>query len=198
MNNYEMPYVIEKGFDGSNGLTIETKLFNDNRTIYLDCPIDSESALSIIKQIQLLSLVSKEKINLIISSPGGDIDYGLSIIDAIDNCGCKISAYALGRVASMASLIFVYCDERIMYKHSKLLFHNPFYGDGFGGDLNRIEYYSACLTKIQSIMTEIIKENSKLSDEEIKNICNKEQYMNPEEALQCGLIDRIEGETDGK
>ena len=188
-----MPDIILKDFNGTGLWNIETELFNKERIIYIDDEINQSLSLNVIKQIEYLSSISKDPINLIISSPGGDVDYGLAIIDTIKNCGCKVNAKAIGRVASMAALIFAMCNKRQMYKHSTILIHNPFLLSGAKGTVENVKQQAEHLIDIQNLQAEMLSKTCKQEKEKMLEICNKDQFMSSKEALELGLCDEIIG-----
>lgn len=191
-----IPNVIKKGFNETYSWTIETELFNKERIIYLDSEINDSVSIAIIKQIRYLSLESDEPINLIISSPGGDVDYGLAIIDVIKSCGCEVNAIAVGRVASMAALIFAMCKKRKMYEHSTILIHNPFLLSGAQGTVENVKQQAEHLIDIQNLQADMLSKACKQSKEKMLEICNKDQFMSSAEALELGLCDEIIGEKE--
>lgn len=191
--NSVMPNIVQKGFNEINIWTIETELYNRNRMIYIDDEIDESLSMAVIKQIKYLSLVSNEPIKLVISSPGGDVDYGLAIIDEIMNCGCRVEAVAIGRVASMAALIFAMCSNRQMYKHSTILIHNPFLLSGAKGTVENVKQQAEHLIDIQNLQAEMLSKACKQTKDKMLEICNKDQFMSAEEALKLGLCDEIIG-----
>ena len=189
--NSVMPSIVQKGFNETNIWSIETELFNKERIIYIDNSIDELLSISVIKQIRYLSNVSSEPITLIISSPGGDVDYGLAIIDVIKNCGCEVNAIAIGRVASMAALIFAMCNNRKMYEHSTILIHNPFLLSGAKGTVENVKQQAEHLIDIQNLQAEMLSKACKQEKEKMLEICNKDQFMSSKEALELGLCDEI-------
>lgn len=69
---------------------------------------------------------SKDPIDLIISSPGGDVVTGFLFInqmEAVKAEGVKIRCFVPTMAASMAFQIFVHCDERYALSKAFLLWH---------------------------------------------------------------------------
>ena len=77
----------------SNGITLvplETRLLT-NRQIFLEGEIDSKSSCDFTKQIILLTKESTSApIQVIINSPGGEVNSGLLIYDVIQTCHTPI------------------------------------------------------------------------------------------------------------
>lgn len=187
------PSIIHSGFNQTNLWDVETELFNKDREIFIDNEIDEKLSISVIKQIRYLASNSNEPITLIISSPGGDVDYGLSIIDVIKDCKLDFNAIAVGRVASMAALIFAMCKRRKMYKHSRILIHNPYLSSGAKGTLENVKQQADHLNDIQNLQAEMLAKACNQNVEKMLEICNKDQFMTSSEALELGLCDEVIG-----
>lgn len=66
----------------SNGITLvpeDTRLLADRR-ILIEGEINSESACDFMKRIMLLSKENYQPINVIVNSPGGEVNAGLFIL----------------------------------------------------------------------------------------------------------------------
>lgn len=187
------PSIVHKGFNQTSTWDLETELYNSEREIFIDKEIDEKLAISIIKQIKFLSLDSVDPITLIISSPGGDVDYGLAIIDEIKKSKLDINAIAVGRVASMAALIFAMCKNRKMYEHSRILIHNPYLLSGASGTLENVKQQANHLNDMQNLQAEMLAKACNQSVEKMLEVCNKDQFMTSKEALELGLCDEIIG-----
>lgn len=72
----------------------------------------------------LSTATENDIIMLYINSPGGRLDIGLSIINAINSTRASVKAVVEGPSYSMASIIAVACDSLIMLDNTYLMFHN--------------------------------------------------------------------------
>lgn len=59
-----------------------------------------------------------------LNTPGGYIDTGVQIINAMRDCPARIVTVLDGTVCSMGSLIFLAADEYIVHSNTRLMFHN--------------------------------------------------------------------------
>lgn len=67
-------------------------------------------------------------INLFINSDGGDYTLGMSIVDAIEACkksGIKINTIGVGKVQSIAFMIYLAGQKRYAMKNTDFMFHTP-------------------------------------------------------------------------
>ena len=80
------------------------------------------SADNLSKQLDRLTGVSE--INVYINSYGGEVAEGLAIYNALKRHAAKVKTYCDGFACSVASVIFMAGDERIMNEASLLMIHN--------------------------------------------------------------------------
>lgn len=84
------------------------------------------NALDLAHRVERLSSESDEPINLLINSPGGSVEAGLQLVEAMhiaQSRGVTIRCAVTTLAASMAFIILNECDERYALSHSLLLFH---------------------------------------------------------------------------
>ncbi len=151
------------------------------------------SAISLSKQLEALGDV--EQIDVYINSYGGEVAEGLAIYNALRRHKAKVTTYCDGFACSIASVIFMAGDERIMNESSLLMIHNAWtYAVGNSAELRK---QADDLEKITQASVEAYKAHSSLSEEEIKNLMNNESWILPEEALTYGFataVDKTENE----
>ncbi|MFL5809340.1 MAG: ATP-dependent Clp protease proteolytic subunit [Flavisolibacter sp.] len=137
------------------------------------------------RDLLLLDTLEKKRIQVWINSPGGDVDDGYNIYNAILKTKTKVDTYCYGMAASMAGVIFQAGRKRIMADYSWLMYHNP-YGST-SSDL--------MATFTESIAKMIANRSGKTEDE-IRAIMKKTTYIMADEALEAGLCDEVESSTD--
>lgn len=146
------------------------------------------SAVTLSKQLAEIGDVSK--INVYINSYGGEVAEGLAIYNALKRHSAKVVTYCDGFAASIASVIFMAGDERIMNDSSLLMIHNAWsYGVGNAEQLRK---QAEDLDKITQASVIAYKAHSSLSEDEIKNLMDNETWILPEEALEYGFATSIE------
>lgn len=146
------------------------------------------TAKSLIAMLDGLEDVSK--INVYINSYGGEVAEGLAIYNALKRHKAKVITYCDGFAASIASVIFMAGDERIMNESSLLMIHNAWsWGDGNAEQLRKL---ADDLEKITQASVIAYKAHSTLSEEEIKALMDKETWILPDEALEYGFATGIE------
>lgn len=149
------------------------------------------SAYNLSKQLDELTDVSQ--INVYINSYGGEVAEGLAIYNALRRHKAKVTTYCDGFACSIASVIFMAGDERVMSESSLLMIHNAW--TYAGGNAEQLRKQADDLDKITQASVEAYKAHSSLSEEEIKSLMDGETWILPEEALTYGFattIDRTE------
>lgn len=161
------------------------------RRLFLFGTIDKEKAEDIIKKLYVLDEESSQQIQIHINGPGGCISAGMSIIDAIKDVGSSVITYVSGDACSMAGLITLSGDHRVITSRSQLMLH-PASNGGNGSD-----YFSYQRDRMRMLdiseeqINRLLKQYTKLSPIEIKTIWHKEVWYTPEESLEKGLVDEI-------
>lgn len=137
--------------------------------------VDSESFAN---ELQFLQDKCKS-IDVRINSYGGSVKEGLGIITAILNCKIPVNTYCDGMAYSMAGCILLAGQKRFMNDYASFMLHNP-----SGGPAEMLQV-------IKENLITVFKNNSSLSEENISELMNRETFLNAEEALNLGLIDKI-------
>lgn len=151
------------------------------------------SAVTLSKRLAELGEVSK--INVYINSYGGEVAEGLAIYNALKRHKAKVTTYCDGFAASIASVIFMAGDERVMNDSSLLMIHNAW--SLAIGNAEELRKQADDLDTITKASVVAYKAHSTLSEEEIKDLMDKETWILPDEALEYGFATRIE-KTENK
>ena len=100
-----IPSVIETSARGERAFDIFSLLLRE-RIVFLGSAINDQVANLIISEILYLDREDPEKdINLYIHSPGGGIEAGLAIYDAMQLAHADIATFAVGVTASMGTVL---------------------------------------------------------------------------------------------
>ena len=154
--------------------------------------IDDHVANSVIAQLIFLRAEdSKKDINIYINSPGGLVSSGLAIYDTMLFLGVDINTYCLGQSASMAALLLSAGTKgkRHALPNSRIMIHQPM--GGVGGTSADIHIQAQEILKLKQIIAQIMANHSGKDLATILRDSERDFYMNPEEALAYGLIDKI-------
>lgn len=180
----QMPFV--NGKDGQNDLF--SRLLQD-RIVMLCDAVSDESAQLVISQLLYLDSLSHDEITLYINSPGGYCTSGLGIVDVIQHIQSPVTAVVIGLAASMGAVILSVCDKRYATQNSEIMIHQPL--GGAYGQCTDIQIQAENIQKTKKRLTKILADNSLLSFEEMEAICERDFYMDVDEALEIGLLDGV-------
>lgn len=146
------------------------------------------SAQILSKQLEALGDVNE--INVYINSYGGEVAEGLAIYNALRRHKAKVRTFCDGFACSIASVIFMAGDERIMNEASLLMIHNAWtWASGNAAELRK---QAEDLDKITQASVEAYKAHSSLKEAEIKALMDAETWILPSEALEYGFATYVE------
>ncbi|MBR4759572.1 MAG: ATP-dependent Clp protease proteolytic subunit [Lachnospiraceae bacterium] len=193
VTHYWNPSYLEESCDGIREFGLKTKHFT-NRKLFLTGEITEETANDFVSEILYLSQ-SDEPVDIYINSPGGSVNAGLVIYDAIQSCEGKIpiNMYCIGMAASMGAVILAGGQKgrRFILPHSKCMIHEPLISGGMGGSATTIKKTAESILETKEITNSILAKHTGKSVEEIDEATSFDNFMNAEEAIAFGLCDEI-------
>lgn len=137
---------------------------------------------------------NKKPINFLINSGGGDVSIGLAICELIKSHG-NVIITVIGRAESMAAIIVQSAKYRQMYASSYMMIHQGI--EEPPSDIKKnIRSYLKISDFLDSVCDEILlgriqKKHKSYSWVKFKNETIFDVYLNPNECLYWGLIDKI-------
>lgn len=186
-----VPYVIEMTSHGERAMDIFSRLLKD-RIIFIGTEINDAVANTVIAQLLFLRAEDPKKdVYLYINSPGGYISAGLAIYDTMKFMGYDINTYCLGQAASMGALLLAAGTKgkRFALPNSRIMIHQP--SGGVMGTTADIELQAEEILNLKTICANIISETTGQPVNKVLEDSERDFFMNPDEALKYGLIDKI-------
>ncbi len=188
-----VPIVIEKTGRGERAYDIFSRLLSD-RIIFLGGGIGDEVANIVVAQILFLANEdAKTDINLYVNSPGGTVTAGLGVIDTMSYVPCEIATYIIGQAASMGSLVA--CSgtkgKRYCLPKSKNLMHQPLLSGVLEGQASDLEIEAREMLRLRDILYSHYSDMTGQSVEQIAQDCERNKWLNAEEMVKYGLVDKI-------
>ena len=194
VSNALIPYVIEQSPRGERSYDIYSRLLND-RIGFLGEPIDDHVANSVVAQLLHLESADPEKdISLYINSPGGSVSAGLAIYDTMQFVKCDVSTICLGMAASMAVPLLAggAKGKRFILPNAQVMIHQPMGGTGDGHTQQTdIQIMADEIRKTRERLERIIAKHCGKSFEEVHVDCERDNWLDADEALAYGLVDEI-------
>ena len=186
-----IPTVIDKTSDGERSYDIFSLLLNE-RIILLNGEInDSTSALIVAQLLYLSSKDSTKDISLYINSPGGSITAGMAIYDTMNFIKCDVSTICVGMCASMGAFLLAggKKGKRFALPNSEIMIHQPL--GGGQGQATDISIIADRLLKVKKRLNSILAANTGKPLEIIEKDTDRDYFLDPSEALEYGIIDKI-------
>lgn len=134
-------------------------------------------------------------IDVYINSYGGEVAEGLSIYNALKRHKAKVRTHVDGFACSIASVIFMAGDERIMPKTSCLMIHNPWVSAS--GDANALRKQAEDLEIIGECSINAYMEHVNITEEDLKKMLDNETWLSPSDAVEMGFATSLEEVEDG-
>lgn len=194
MNKYlnaVVPMVIEATGKGERAYDIYSLLLKE-RIIFVGSPIDDQVANLVVAQLLYLSREDSDRdISMYINSPGGQIYAGLAIYDTMKMIPNKISTVAVGVTASFGTVLLAAGSkgDRYALPHSTIHMHQPL--GGTQGQASDIEIQAKEILRLKSSLNKILSESTGKELEIIEKDTERDFYLNAEQAVKYGLVDKI-------
>ncbi len=192
MSNLWTPSIEVESVNGTREVSLTTRHLM-NRNVFLQGTIDSDMANQFLSQLLYLEQESEEPVTIYINSPGGEVNAGLVIYDAIQGSNLEINMICTGMAASMAAILLAGGQKgnRYILEHSKVMIHEPLLANGVGGSATSIKNISESILETRKIVNGILAEHTGKSIEEINEATSFDNYMNAKEAIEFGICDAI-------
>ena len=134
-----------------------------------------------------------EMLNLIITSPGGDLNAAFALIDVMKGSAIPVRTIGLGQIASAGLMIFIAGDkgQRILTPNTSILSHQYSWG-AFGKEhelFATVKEFDLTTKK----MIEHYRKCTGLAEKKIREVLLPPQdiWLSPVEAKKLGLCDDI-------
>ncbi|KAI4453029.1 atp-dependent clp protease proteolytic subunit [Holotrichia oblita] len=187
-----IPFVVQPTVRGERSFDIFSRLLVE-RIIILDEHIDPAPASVIVAQLLFLEAESPEKdIFFYINSPGGSITDGMAIYDCMNYIKCDVCTIAMGSVASMAAFLLSSGTKgkRCALPNAEIMIHQP-KGDIPKKQVSDIEIHTERMREMKYNLISTLAKNCDRPYEEVLSDTDRDNFMNAQQALAYGLIDKI-------
>ena len=186
-----MPYVIEQTGKGERQYDIFSRLLKD-RVIFLGEAIDNCVANIVVGQLLFLESADPEKdIHLYINSPGGSVTAGMAILDTMRFIRSPVCTICIGEASSMGAVLLAAGEKgkRFSLPNARIMIHQPL--GGFHGQATDIQIRAREMLRVKDKLNRLLAEATSQPFERLEADTERDNFMDAEEALGYGLIDRI-------
>lgn len=136
-----------------------------------------------------LAEITADKIEVQISSAGGDVFAGIAIYNALRSHPAHITTRVDSLAASIASVIVQAGDHRVMLSGSQQMIH-PAWGMAIGS-ADEMRELADLLDKQTDIIAGIYAERSGKDAEHFRSLMDDSTWFTDEEAVEAGLADEV-------
>jgi ATP-dependent protease ClpP protease subunit len=131
-----------------------------------------------------------KRVTFDIYSPGGDVWEGNGIVQEIGELGKRVETVAKIQVAaSMATLIAVACQKRVMSANGRFLIHNAW--TMTAGDATAHEKAAKTLRDCEIEAAKFYSARTGMKEGDVLALMTEERWMLPEEAKTLGFVTEV-------
>jgi ATP-dependent Clp protease protease subunit len=190
-SNYLIPIVVEREGRAERSYDIYSRLLRD-RIVFLGDEVTPDLSNVVIAQLLFLANDDpKADIHLYINSPGGSVYSGMGIYDTMQYMRCDVCTYVVGAAASMAAVLFAAGakGKRHVLPHARVMIHQPL--GGARGPATDIKIELDEMLRTQRQLYGVLGKHCGKSSDEITKDCDRNKWMDADEAVAYGLADKI-------
>jgi len=186
-----VPIVVEQTARGERAYDIYSRLLKE-RLVFVVGPVDDYMANIVVAQMLFLESENPDKdIALYINSPGGVVSSGLAIYDTMQFIKPDVSTICIGQAASMGAVLLAggTRGKRYCLPHARVMIHQP--AGGFQGQAADMEIQAKEMLETRDRLNKILAKHTGQSVERIKQDTDRDHFMDWQEAVRYGLIDKV-------
>jgi ATP-dependent Clp protease protease subunit len=179
----------EKHPRGPKGL--EDRLLK-SRTVALFEPITPRSSRRVVTSLLVLEADdAKAPITLLVNSPGGSVDDGFAMYDAMRFVRCPVRVVCVGLAASAANIVLLGAPKgsRFALPNTRILLHQP--STGAAGQASDLAITAREILKTRARLNGLLAAETRQKLERIEEDTNRDFWLSAEEARDYGLIDKV-------
>jgi len=175
------------------------KKFLEKRKVFLWGAVMDESSKDIVNKLLYLEMMDPGKpITFYINSPGGMITSGMCIYDAMNMISSPVYTVCMGMAASMGSILLVAGEKghRYIWPSATVMIHQPLIGGQIVAPATDIQIHAENIVKTKEKMNRILAAGCGKTYEQLVIDTDRDNYMDAEEALAYGIVDKITATID--
>ncbi len=189
-----IPTVIDGSDQSGRAYDIFSRLLKD-RIVFLGDEVNDVTANLVVAQLLFLEAQDPKKdISLYINSPGGSISAGMAIYDTMCHIKCDVSTICVGTAASMGAFLLSggTKGKRFALPNAEIMIHQPL--GGMQGTAADMEIAAKHILRVKEKLYTIMARNCGKNYDQIKEDCDRDNWLTAREACDYGLIDHVFGD----
>ncbi len=156
--------------------------------------VNDQTAITFVNHVESELRNGVKKFRIIISSPGGWVNSGISIHNYLKGIPASVETVNFGIVDSISVVIFCAGQRRISVPNARFLIHDIFRivnGSFSLPEIQLREWINSLKTDRENI-AKIVSETCGKKPKSIENLLKKGKVLDPIEAKKLGLVQEIE------
>jgi ATP-dependent Clp protease, protease subunit len=191
-----VPMVVEQSSRGERSFDIYSRLLRE-RIVFLNGEVNDTVSALVCAQLLFLEAENPRKpIHLYINSPGGVVTSGLAMYDTMQYIQAPVHTLCMGTARSMGSFLLMAGEpgQRAALPNASLHVHQPL--GGFQGQASDILIHAEEMQQTKRRIIRLYAEHCGRTFEDVERTLDRDHFMTSEQALDWGLIDRIERQRE--
>lgn len=146
------------------------------------------------KGVELMDVISQVRkqpeatgFNVYIDSPGGSVDVGFDIYNYLKSLGLPIATVGEGLVASIATVIFMAGNKRIVSPDTEFMIHLPMGGIEFA-TASEMEDYTKRMKQVENEIVNFYSNTLNLGKEALFPLLRNETWLSDEQLIDLGFV----------
>jgi len=189
--NVFCPNIVEERQLNITHIDVYSRLMMD-RIIFLSGEVNGDTMDTIVAQMLFLDSQNHSPINLYINSGGGECYSGLELVSVMRFIQSPVYTTVLGLAASMGAVIASNGEKghRKALPYSRFMIHQPSSGVGYSTFRDQ-QIHLQEMENLKHDLYEVLSQNSGRPIDEIEQLCDRDKWMKPEEAIRLGFLDEV-------
>ena len=158
-------------------------------TIFINGQIGSTPDQNGVELIDIIQQVKSQagstSFRVHINSEGGVVDTGFDIFSYLKSLQLPITTVGSGLVASIATVIFMAGDKRILTTGTEFMIHSPM--GGIDGTAEQIEQYAQEVRDCENRLIKFYSQQTGLNSEAIQPLLRNETWLTEDQATSLGF-----------
>ena len=167
----------------------------ENKEIFINfmAPIERQSVAILMNCITENIMKGTQKVNLLISSPGGEVHFGINIYNFLKGIPVDIVTHNFGSVDSISTIIYCAGKKRLCSSNARFLIHGISLNiaQAIGLEEKKIREFLGSMEIDRLNISKIIAENCGKNAEDVQRDMLEGITLNPSKAVDYGLVHEI-------
>ncbi len=175
------------------------KKFLEKRKIFLWGAVTDESSKELVNKLLYLELMEPGKpITLYINSPGGVVTSGLVVYDTMKMISSPVYTVCMGMAASMGSILLIGGEKghRYIWPNGRVMIHQPSIGGQIQAPATDLLIHANDIVKTKEKLNRMLAEACGKTYDQLVEDTDRDYYMDADEALAYGIVDKLIDKID--